>query len=164
LCVRRQLVFQKITFRGPFRNPRLSTVVFHGGWRFFEFADLKSVEFDQKSKVESVACGLILYAPNKELSTMIHISQRSEGSQTLHIHLEGTLDREHVVALNDVVAEAAQKKIPRLVLHCGGLLGVDEYGRKLLSDMQKHGAELLDLPVRIAWKLHASESQSQRTA
>jgi anti-anti-sigma regulatory factor len=95
---------------------------------------------------------------------MIHISKQTEGSKTLRIHLEGTLDREHVVALNEVVREASEQNIQQLVLHCSGLLGADEYGLRLLSDLHHQGAKLLDLPVKISWKLHASESQTQRTA
>jgi anti-anti-sigma regulatory factor len=88
---------------------------------------------------------------------MIHISQYVEGSTTLHIHLEGALDREHVVAMSEVVREAEQRHIPHLVLHCGGLLSIDDSGKTFLSELRSRGARLLDLPITVSWKLHASE-------
>jgi hypothetical protein len=94
---------------------------------------------------------------------MIHISKYSEGATTLHIYMEGTLDREHVVALNEVVREADTLEMPCLVLHCSGLLGVDDAGRTFLHDLRDRGAQLLDLPVTVSWKLHATDSQTQRT-
>jgi len=95
---------------------------------------------------------------------MIHISQHSEGPTTLHIHLEGTLDHEHVVALNEVIREADQRHIATLVIHCNGLLGIDDSGRTFLLDLKQRGAQLLDLPVTVSWKLCASERQPQRRA
>jgi ABC-type transporter Mla MlaB component len=95
---------------------------------------------------------------------MIHISKYNEGKKTLHIQMEGTLDREHVIALNEVVREADQHEIPYLVLHCSGLLGVDEAGKAFLHDLRARGAKLLDLPVTVSWKLYATDSQTQRKA
>jgi anti-anti-sigma regulatory factor len=88
---------------------------------------------------------------------MIHISQYVEGSTILHIHLEGALDREHVVAMSEVVREAEQRQIPNLVLHCGGLLSIDDSGKTFLADLKSRGARLLDLPITVSWRLHASE-------
>ena len=95
---------------------------------------------------------------------MIHISQQTEGSTTLHIHLEGTLDHEHVVAMREVVREADERRIPQLVLHCEGLLSVDDSGSAFLLDLERRGARLMDLPITVSWKLHASDIHSQRTA
>lgn len=95
---------------------------------------------------------------------MIHISKYGEETKTLHIHMEGTLDRDHVVALNEVVREADQREIPYLVLHCSGLLGVDDAGRAFLHDLQDRGVQFLELPVTVSWKLHASDTQTQRKA
>jgi anti-anti-sigma regulatory factor len=95
---------------------------------------------------------------------MIYIAQQPEGSTTLHIHLEGTLDHEHVVALNDVVQEADERHMTELVLHCSGLLGIDDSGSAFLLDLAHRGAQLLDLPVTVSWKLYASDRHSQRKA
>ncbi len=95
---------------------------------------------------------------------MIHISQRAQGSTTLHIFLEGTLDHEHVVALQEVIREADEQKISRLVLHCSGLLGIDDSGTEFLQEIEHRGARLLDLPVAVSWKLRSTDRQPQRRA
>ena len=67
---------------------------------------------------------------------MIHIRQTSEGCATLHLHLEGMLDRVHVIALRDVVAEARARKLERFVLHCAGLTGADDAGLAFLRKLK----------------------------
>lgn len=84
---------------------------------------------------------------------MIHIRQTNEGRATLHLHLEGMLDRVHIIALREVVAEAQARKLERFVLHCAGLAGADDAGFAFLRKLKEDGATFVDLQVPIAWHL-----------
>jgi len=95
---------------------------------------------------------------------MMHISQHQEDPATLRLHLEGILDGVHAAALRDVVVEASERGIVRLVIDCGGLTGVDDAGARLLADLRLRDASFLELPVTVSWKLAQSESQSLNRA
>jgi hypothetical protein len=84
---------------------------------------------------------------------MIHITKTSDGCSTLHLQLEGVLDGAHAVALRDVVNEARNGRIERLVFHCAGLSGAEGEGLDLLLMLKADGAIFKDLPVTIAWRL-----------
>lgn len=84
---------------------------------------------------------------------MFHIAQRTGEASNLHLHLEGELDREHVVALENVVAEAAERGIHRFIVHCGGLRYVDDAGVLFLSRLRASGAVLDEIPLLVGWKL-----------
>jgi hypothetical protein len=109
-------------------------------------------------------CFAIITSTNKRQTTMIHISQFQEGTSTLHIHLEGTLDSAHVVALKDVLQEATERTIPQVILHCIRLQSVDESGARFLRNARGQGVILLDLPITVSWKLQALDTQTKRTA
>jgi len=95
---------------------------------------------------------------------MIHISQHTENPTTLHVHLEGMLDGEHVPALGEVLREAAARRISRFVFHCMGLTGVDDAGARFLTALDIRDVLFLDLPLTVAWKLDLQQSQTLRTA
>jgi len=84
---------------------------------------------------------------------MFHIEQRTGGACELHLRLEGDLDREHVIALENVVREAKERGIPRFVVHCAGLHSVDEAGVSFLSLLRLSGAILTEVPLLVGWKL-----------
>jgi hypothetical protein len=84
---------------------------------------------------------------------VIHISRFVGGDRTVHLSLEGTVDRVHVVALESAVAEARQLGWGPLVLHCAELQGADDEGVRFLKSLMHDGASFLELPVHLAWKL-----------
>jgi anti-anti-sigma regulatory factor len=105
----------------------------------------------------------ITHRQNRKRTNVIHISQHQQGTGSIQIHLEGTLDSVHVVALEDVLAEARARGFGKIAVDCRGLLAVDEAGAAFLSRLQKQGVFLLDLSVTVSWRL-LLDTQSQRTA
>ena len=90
---------------------------------------------------------------NRKRTNVIHISQNQENSGSIRIHLEGMLDSVHVVALEEVLAEARARGLSKIAVDCRGLLTVDEAGAAFLSRLRQQGVFLLDLSVTVSWKL-----------
>ncbi len=84
---------------------------------------------------------------------MFHIETRTGESREVHLHLEGELDREHVIALENVVREGTEHGVPRFVVHCSGLRFIDEAGVNFLSSLRRSGALLEEVPLLVGWKL-----------
>lgn len=98
----------------------------------------------------------------KKEEIVFHISQIKEGSNLLHLLLEGSLDKAHVVALQGVLDEATEIGITGFVLHCKELRYTDDEGIRFLRNMKHAGAKLVDLPLQVRWKLTLIEPHINR--
>lgn len=90
---------------------------------------------------------------------MFHIITSNTALNILDLVLEGTLDKEHVVALQDVLDEAHRHGVWHFVLHCERLQAVDDEGIRLLLTLQRDGAKLMNLPLLLNWKLSHLQQQ-----
>lgn len=84
---------------------------------------------------------------------MFHVSQSPGNDGALHLTLEGELDQVHLVALQGLVEEGMKKGVNRYVLHCRGLRRADDEGLRFLLKLNIAGAQLVELPWHIGWRL-----------
>ncbi len=76
----------------------------------------------------------------------------------LHLVLEGRLDSVHVVALQGVLDEAKERGIIQFIVHCRELRYADNEGVRFLQKMKSAGAQLVDVPLQVRWKLTLIDS------
>ena len=98
----------------------------------------------------------------KRKKIVFHIAQIKEGNNVLHLLLEGSLDKAHVVALQAVLDEATEIGVTGFVLHCKELRYTDDEGVRFLREMKHAGAKLVDLPLQVRWKLTLIEPHINR--
>ncbi len=84
---------------------------------------------------------------------MLHVSLTYPEEKTLRLQIEGNLDADHTVALQNVLDRARGTGITSLVLSCQGLKAADEAGIGLLRAVQLGGGRIEDLSWYLRWKL-----------